>query len=354
MIKSLQSLRLVFVLMVFFSHFSWGGSPYFSFGGECGVSFFFILSGFVLSIGYGEKIDNHSFSLKHFLLKQLSKFYPLHILLLSAFIALDVARGYGVDVVKLLLSIFLLQSWVPDNGYNYAYNGVAWFLSDVMFFYICFPLLYKTIMRASTKMLAAMSAVGAALYAGVIYIVPSNLINTLVYVFPPVRMVDFIIGIVIYRLYVSQATTVFRRWTNGRRSLAKATLVELFAVIIIVLAYIVHGNTPAQINTTVVFIPVLPTVIYLFAVTDSSNGLVTHLLHSKKLIGGGKLSLEFYLTHTLVISLGTWLLYKGNIDLGYALTAGLCIITTLAVSVLIKKYFADKLYFALRKNVIKI
>ena len=66
------------------------------------------------------------------------------------------------------------------------------------------------------------------------------------------------------------------------------------------------------------------------------------------------MSLEFYLTHTLVISLGSWLLYKGNIDLGYVLTAGLCIITTLAVSVLTKKYFADKLYFALRKNVIKI
>ncbi len=316
------------------------------------MSFFFMLSGFVLSIGYGEKIDNHCFSLKQFLIRQLSKFYPLHLLLLSAFIALDVIRGYGADVTKLLLDIFLLQSWVPDNGYNFAYNGVAWFLSDVIFFYVLFPTLYRAIVHATAKKSVTISAVAAGIYAAVIYIVPPDLVNTLVYVFPPMRMIDFIIGIIIYRLYVSPATNTFRRWTNGRHSLAKATFIELIAVVIVVSAYIVHGHTPAKINTTVVFIPVLPTVIYLFAVTDSSNGLVTRLLHSKIGVGGGKLSLEFYLTHTLVISLGIYVLSKVNINLGYALTAGLCITATLAVSVLLKKYFADKLYFTLRKNVI--
>ena len=50
------------------------------------------------------------------------------------------------------------------------------------------------------------------------------------------------------------------------------------------------------------------------------------------------MSLEFYLTHTLVISLGIYVLSKVNINLGYALTAGLCITATLAVSVLLKKY----------------
>ena len=57
MIRTLQSLRLIFILLVLFSHLSWGDVPPLRFGGECGVSFFFMLSGFVLSIGYGAKIE---------------------------------------------------------------------------------------------------------------------------------------------------------------------------------------------------------------------------------------------------------------------------------------------------------
>ena len=82
MIRTLQSLRLIFILLVLFSHLSWGDVPPPRFGGECGVSLFFMLSGFVLSIGYGAKIEEGRFSLKTFYLKQLAKCYPLHLLTL--------------------------------------------------------------------------------------------------------------------------------------------------------------------------------------------------------------------------------------------------------------------------------
>ena len=49
MIKTLQSLRFFFIMLVVLSHYI-GTS--FDFGGECGVSFFFVLSGFVLSLAY--------------------------------------------------------------------------------------------------------------------------------------------------------------------------------------------------------------------------------------------------------------------------------------------------------------
>lgn len=74
MIKTLQSYRFIFVLMVFFSHFSWNDVAAFDFGGECGVSFFFILSGFVLSVSAAER-NLKNYPRKTFITKQLAKFY---------------------------------------------------------------------------------------------------------------------------------------------------------------------------------------------------------------------------------------------------------------------------------------
>ena len=44
MIATLQSLRFVFVMMIFMSHFAYRGFTPFDAGGDCGVAFFFLLS----------------------------------------------------------------------------------------------------------------------------------------------------------------------------------------------------------------------------------------------------------------------------------------------------------------------
>ena len=216
MIKTLQSYRFIFVLFVFFSHFSWGGIDAFDFGGECGVSFFFILSGFVLSIGNGCKFNDGTFRHKTFLFKQLAKFYPLHILMLAAFVLLSVKATGSIDVVKLLLNVFLLQSWMPDNAFNFSFNGVAWFLSDVMFFYLLFPWLYSRLMHASVKRLAILIILVLFVFVAFVSAVPDGLVNTFIYVFPPVRCIDFSIGILLYRLYQSRQTRSLKHFlANG-------------------------------------------------------------------------------------------------------------------------------------------
>jgi len=44
----------------------------FDFGGESGVSFFFILSGFILSYAYGKKVAEGTFGTKAFIKKRYS------------------------------------------------------------------------------------------------------------------------------------------------------------------------------------------------------------------------------------------------------------------------------------------
>lgn len=79
MIKSLNSLRFVFAFMIFLHHFSIGGSSVFREGGNLSVTFFFILSGFVLAYSYGDNIFRKQVSYKEFIYKRINRLFPLHI-----------------------------------------------------------------------------------------------------------------------------------------------------------------------------------------------------------------------------------------------------------------------------------
>lgn len=135
MIESLQSLRIIFVAMVFMSHFALNTTP-FDYGGDCGVAFFFMLSGFVLSHAHGGQVADGSYAAGRFLKKRLFKFYPLHLPCLLFTIAIHAGRLTPADYVRLLPNFFLIQSWFPQSDIYFSGNGVSWFLSDLLFMYL--------------------------------------------------------------------------------------------------------------------------------------------------------------------------------------------------------------------------
>ena len=139
MIATLQSLRFVFVMLVFLSHFAYRDIQTLDAGGDCGVAFFFLLSGFVLSLGYGRKIDDGSFCYRGFLKRRFLKLYPLHILCLIFFFVVSKA---SLDW-PILLNVLLLQAWIPNPDYYFSCNSVSWFLSCLFFCYFLFPFAYK-------------------------------------------------------------------------------------------------------------------------------------------------------------------------------------------------------------------
>lgn len=71
---SLSFLRIVFIFLIFLEHYP--VTPL-RVGGKA-VCFFFILSGFVLSYGYGNKLSIEGMTYKNFLLPRLIKLYTLH------------------------------------------------------------------------------------------------------------------------------------------------------------------------------------------------------------------------------------------------------------------------------------
>lgn len=197
------------------------------------------------------------------------------------------------------------------------------------------------------------TAAVALLYVWLVVAVPQGLVNTVVYVFPPVRVVDFAIGILLYRLYASRHTSELRLWISHGQHRYRYALAEMLPVGLMVAVYLLYGELPKRIHATLLFMPILPAVIYAFAVLDASGGRLTRLLQNSWLTRGGGLSLEVYMTHILVIRGVTSVLVGAGIDLGYAATALACVAMTLVTALATKKYFVDKLYLALKKHVIK-
>lgn len=115
------------------------------------VTFFFVLSGFVLYYAYGalrrEKVAR-------FLWRRGARIVPMFLLGFALILVIelltpgewaktlkkmgDLPGGYPLAVAT---NLFLLQAWVPIGGYNLSVNGPAWAASAEIAFYLLFPLL---------------------------------------------------------------------------------------------------------------------------------------------------------------------------------------------------------------------
>ena len=201
-IRTLQAARFLFILLIYLSHSvePLAHSP-FDFGGEGGVAFFFVLSGFVLSYGYGPRVSRGEFDGKRFFWKHFWHLYPLHLLFFSATVALDYRLGVTYDALQIATSLLLVQTWIPSDHTLFVANGVSWFLCDTLFCYIVFAWLYKWLTSIRTSRLAIGMTVLAAVYACLALQVPDKMTNCTLYSNPQLRAIDFSLGIIAYRFY---------------------------------------------------------------------------------------------------------------------------------------------------------
>ncbi len=315
MIPTLQSLRFVFVMMIVMSHFAYRGYPAFDAGGDCGVAFFFVLSGFALTLGYGHRINDGTFSYLTFMRRRLLKLYPLHLLCLVLFLVLFHTRE-TIDV-RLVFNALLLQSWIPDSNYYFSYNGVSWFLSCLLFLYAVFPLAYRLANRVTL-------AVVMALCLAVYLLVPYDQINAVLYVNPLVRFVDFFLGIMLCKTFLkSQDTTrqvSFYQWA------------EVGLTLLLVLLLVAYPYCDEKLrNAPLYWLAILP----MLLVFTHQAGPVSQLLQSRPLLWLGSLSMPVFLIHPIVFR--SLFHFFPNIPYMAMLTMSLAIIV--ALSWTIDRYF---------------
>jgi len=132
--------------------------------GYVGVSFFFVLSGFILVYTYAGR----PMVLKNFWRARFARIYPAY-----AFSLLVTAPFFFYAVLTMNFPFFvwakthlklasalvlsLLHAWVPPAALTW--NAVAWSLSVEAFFYVLFPFLLLVLVRRSQPQLLLIAAV---------------------------------------------------------------------------------------------------------------------------------------------------------------------------------------------------
>jgi peptidoglycan/LPS O-acetylase OafA/YrhL len=161
--------------------------------GYLGVSFFFLLSGFVLTWSCSRQRAGT------FLWARFSKIWPLQVLMMGAWFVL--IAEHQPEPTKQTMVLLLAQAWDPRQSIYFAGNYVGWSLSCEMFFYLMFPLAILLIRRLHARGLAVVSAAVVALLVGAPLVTRGRVTDQfffwLFYIFPLYRFGEFLLGMLL-------------------------------------------------------------------------------------------------------------------------------------------------------------
>ncbi|MFC8567080.1 acyltransferase family protein [Streptomyces sp. NPDC057245] len=308
-LDSLTGARFVAAGLVFLCHIATGGLFAAGTGaadglmtatksaGTIGVSFFFVLSGFVLtwSARPQETYGN-------VLRRRLVKIFPNHVVTfgLAMVVYAAATTPSGTAVVNLLL----LQSWSSDPAVFLSVNGASWSLSCELFFYAVFPLLLPLVRRVRVTQLWWWAA-GAAATVMLLPLAAGSLLSRspafpetgswldgvsveglwFVYIFPLTRLLEFVLGMLMARVVLDG------RWIG---------LKPVPAALLTVVAYVVGTFTPMLF--TVAAVTVVPLALFIAALATADTGGRRTALAGPVMRRLGEASFAFYLVHGIVLA----------------------------------------------------
>jgi peptidoglycan/LPS O-acetylase OafA/YrhL len=291
-LRSLTSLRFFAAMMVVAYHSAIqssgdGSQPHgvLRFG-YLGVTFFFVLSGFVLvwSAREGDRAGQ-------FYRRRFARVWPLHALTFVLAVALGAStlihhRGPGWSGA---LNVTLLQAWSRDHEVIYGFNGVSWSLSAEAFFYAMFPLLVLAARRAGGL---------ATTCAGVAWLVAGATLSELTNdgwwseVLPAYRIGEFVIG-------MGLALLVRRGAPRMNATVAACLLVGAYAAAVVLNRVTAGGLTYRPWLAALLVLPGLALLLIGLAQRDV-EGSETYLT-SPTLVRLGQWSFALYMIHELML-----------------------------------------------------
>lgn len=272
-------------------------------GGYLAVSFFFVLSGFSMTIGYRDRVNQLCFSYSSYITKRLTKFFPIHWLILFYIVFTQFSNLVKQDFfwAKLTVNFLLLQSFVPLKDFYFSFNSPSWYLCNTLFYCLLFPFILRFICNSSKKRKIIIIVTLVFLYVLLVIIVPKPYHHAVLYVNPFVRIIDFVIGIYTGLFFLKQ----YEKFQQGET--LKYNNVWLLLVTIlcfVIVAFLSFYNIDSIVKSYIVkfywliFSPMIFTVSLKSVVWKKTQrgGLINSTLQS-----AGKYSFTFYMIHFVCI-----------------------------------------------------
>jgi peptidoglycan/LPS O-acetylase OafA/YrhL len=325
--------------MIFMHHFPVNDTGLFPQAGAFSVTFFFILSGFVLSLNYKDKILSHKISKSNFFIKRLIKVYPLHFacFIFAAFL-------FGGGLYQAISNELLLQSWIPLKNYYFSFNPLSWYLSVQVFFYFIFPFLIFLLHKTGFKKAFILFLLIETIIVISTFFMPEKYFHRFYYIFPLTRLLDFVVGIFLCHIY-----TIFRNKLDY--SQLKAFLFEVLSVALLSI-FVVGAKNVSEFYTYSIYywIPII-ILIFVFAIFNKRGG-ISLLLTNKYLVFMGNVSFSFFMIHILIIQGMNKLLIHCGIAVQWQLKFILFFVLTSVLSILISKYYEKPVAAFINKRII--
>lgn len=254
-----------------------------------GVSYFFILSGFVMVIAYWNK---EKVSFLAFMKKRFARIYPVTFLAALLLLCIKILEYYvfpdksDLSVNDFLLSISLQQAWIPAKAMSF--NTPAWSITVEWFFYMCFPFLFNrfykqtNLWRLSTITFLTWAfsqyllhyLLDSSFYSGF----PSSS-HSFIHYFPLLHLNEFLIGNV--------AGIVFVKYLKDKRSRNDFMILA----VLLIAAFILKFNTTLSFHNGLLMVIFLPLILLI----SCNNGLFSKLSNLKILVFLGEISFGIYI-----------------------------------------------------------
>jgi len=274
------------------------------------VSFFFVLSGFVLSYSYHGRIRTLGDS-GRFIAVRFFRLWPLHVACGLIALAL-IGASSAPNLTKVYLFLTLQHAWIPSLETAFFLNAVSWSISVELFFYIVFGLISVLSIRTGILLIAAWTFAVVVLMlfvswnpaaipfgSGAPGSLPSMVTEqSFFHLFPPVRIVEFFAGILTFHLYA--------RIRMPRNLIFPAQL----ACVVLIIAYMplhrpiiefLQAEGPrvfAQVYPRSGMFLLFALVVYVFA---HQHGAVSRILSCRPLVFLGEISFAIYMVHQILI-----------------------------------------------------
>ena len=309
-LEQLTSLRFFAALAIVFHHLRGEmGVRDVDVGLDQGVSFFFVLSGFILAYVYPQL--PHGKAVGTFWRARIARIWPAHF---ASFLLGWLLLDYKIVPATAIANLALVQAWVPFWSFFFSYNGVAWSISTEFFFYLCFPFLlhrwdatWRVKLGGAATLLLVLVWACSALALPLPLEVPTDRdafqpsqVGVL-YISPLSRLLEFIVGMVAAQLFQT------RKYMTAKRL---GTALEFGMLLLCVLNVIASWYAVGVVDDIFPGAPIVQWIAHssslfsfaaLFYVMAHGRGRISALLQLRPLVFLGEISFSMYLVHQILI-----------------------------------------------------